>query len=229
MNANTAYRACFRTAAPAAALLILAGAAGPALGADDTVSKKLDRQIGVMEKIVDEALLDSPNFLIYSHQVTHGLYLDEFGMLFSFEAAINTKASGDWWKKLQDTMGKKFKVRRENGKTIIEYDGDDGDEDTTIDVDDSDWQNKMEAEQKTLYENGKKELAGVLLDYGDTLTGLRDNQTVAIAAFLRKGDFLMESGISTLVVKAKMSDLRAYAKGTLSESAMRDRIAYQEY
>jgi hypothetical protein len=87
----------------------------------------------------------------------------------------------------------------------------------------------MEAEQKERFEEGKKELATVLLDYGDTLTGLRDTQTVAIAAFLRRGDFFLEGDISTLVVKAKMSDLRAYANGSLSQSAMRDRITYQEY
>jgi hypothetical protein len=212
--------------APATAALILIGAAGTAAGADDVAAKKLNRQIGVMEKIVDEVLLESPNFLVYSKQNTHGIYLDEFGMLFSFESSLVTKSSEKWWKDLQD-LGKKFKVRRENGKTIIEYE--DGDEEKTIEADDVDWQGKMEAEQKERFEEGKKELATVLLDYGDTLTGLRDTQTVAIAAFLRRGDFFLEGDISTLVVKAKMSDLRAYANGSLSQSAMRDRITYQEY
>jgi hypothetical protein len=227
MNANTLYKTCLRGVAPAAAALILIGIAGNAAGADDTASKKLTRQIGVMEKIVDEVLLDSPNFLVYSKQNTHGIYLDEFGMLFSFEASILTKSSEDWWQQLQNGLGKKFNIRRENGKTIIEYE--DGDEDKEIDVDDSDWEEKMEAEQKERYEAGKEELATVLLDYGDTLTGLRDAQTVAIAAFLRRGDFYFDDEVSTLVVKAKMSDLRAFAKGDLSKSAMQDRISYQEY
>jgi hypothetical protein len=226
MNANALYRACLRTVAPATAALILSGAAGTAAGADDTASKKMSRQIGVMEKIVDEVLIESPNFLVYSRQNTHGIYLDEFGMLFSFEASLTTKSSEKWWKELKN-LGKKFNVRRENGKTIIEYD--DGDEETTIDVDDMDWKGEIEAEQKERYEAGKAELAAVLLDYGDTLTGLRENQTVAIAAFLRKGDFYLEGGISTLVVKAKMSDLRAFAGGSLSQDAMRDRIQYEEY
>jgi hypothetical protein len=225
MNANAIRRACFRTVAPMTAALVLAGWAGTAAG-DDGMSKKLNRQIGVMEKIVDEVLLDSPNFLVYSKQNTHGIYLDEFGMLFSFEASLVTKSSEKWWKELQN-LGDKFHVRRENGKTIIEYD--DGDEEKSIDLDDSDWQGKLEAEQKERYEAGKKELATVLLDYGDTLTGLRDAQTVAIAAFLRKGDFYLENRVSTLVVKAKMSDLRAFAKGDLSRSAMEDRVHFEEY
>ena len=34
--------------------------------ADSPVSKKLKRQIGVMEKVIDEVLVESPNLLVYS-------------------------------------------------------------------------------------------------------------------------------------------------------------------
>jgi hypothetical protein len=222
MNANAICRLSHLAGALGVLTLALAGVFAPAAAGEDAISKKLNRQIGVMEKIIDEALIESPNYLVQARQNTHGIYLEEFGMLFSFEASLFVGAREEWWEKL-----KRFKIKTEGGKTIIELGQDDEDEDE--DLDEEEWEAKLEEEQEEHYAKGKEELTTVLLDYGDTLTGLRDEQTVAIAAFLSKGSLFIEDGTQTLVVKAKMSDLRAFAKGSLSERTMRDRISYQEY
>src|SRR5258706_4017150 len=73
-------------------------------------SRKLTRELGIMEKIIDQMLLDSQNFLVYSQPETRGLYLEEFGIVFSFQASLlnrgnnefnlndwNFKKDGDKW------------------------------------------------------------------------------------------------------------------------------------
>ena len=68
-----------------------------------------------------------------------------------------------------------------------------------------------------------------LLDYGETLTPLRDDQWVAVAAFLSRNKFFETSGISRLLIKARMSDLRDHGKGRITESEMRSRVVVEEY
>jgi len=213
--------------------VMLAGGflSGPA--AAEPPSPKLLKQIGVMERILDGVLVDSPNFLVYSQKNTHGVYLDEFGVLFCFEASlIDKNQDNDWLKQL----GKKFKIYTgKDGQTIIDL-GDDKDEDKDNDngkeptpFNGNEWKERHERAQKELYENGKAELVEALSEYGETLGGLRANQSVGVTALLRDNDFLTDNKISTLVLKAKVSDLRAYAAGNISEKEMRSRVVVEEY
>ena len=55
---------------------------------------------------------------------------------------------------------------------------------------------------------GKQELIDALADYGETMTALRDDQWVAIAAFLGDDQYFKERQISRLVIKARARDLR---------------------
>jgi hypothetical protein len=201
--------------------------------ADSKVTKKLKKQISVLERVIDEVLVESPNFLVGSRQNTHGVYLEEFGVLLAFEASLISK-DGDWEFNLGEgwgRFGKKFKFEEKDGKIIIDLrdDDDEDDEDDDIEFDEDEWRAKHEESQKKLYEAGKAELTETLMDYGETLTTLADDQWVAVAAFLRDSDFFASNKISTLIIKAKVGDLRAYSQGNLSDRAIADRIVEEEY
>jgi hypothetical protein len=94
---------------------------------------------------------------------------------------------------------------------------------------DMSWEEAREKAQKELYEGGKAELIEALVDYGETLTGLNNNQWVGVAAFLRDSDYFMSNKISRLVIKAKMQDLRDHASGRLSREAVEKKVQVEEY
>ena len=202
----------------------------------EPVTRKLKRQISVMEKVIDETLLDSPNILVYSSNPSHGIYLEEFGVLFTFEASLVEKDDldgwGNWWKN-------NVRIERDGGKIIIhspDHDDDKGSDDheksDDAELDDEEWDSwreKRDAAESKLYERGKLELMHTLIDYGDTLTGLSDTQWVGIAAFLKNSDFFTENRISRLVLKARLGDLRAYAAGNLTEEAIKAKLVEEEY
>ena len=210
---------------------LVTGAVTTADAQDGQVTRKLKKQIAVLERVLDEVLVDSPNFLVGSRRNTHGLYLDEFGVLFSFEASLISKDEDFPWDVSFGDWGKGFTMDHEDGKITIRFDKDeDGDgEDDVLVIDKDEMREEHEESQRELYEAGKAELTEALMDYGETLTTLRDDQWVAVAAFLRNSDFFVNNKISTLVFKAKLSDLRAYAQGDISEDAMAKRVTKEEY
>jgi hypothetical protein len=195
---------------------------------DEHVSDRLKRQINLMEEIIDEVLIESPYLLIFGGDPTHGIYLDEFGVLFAFEASLVDK---DWEWSDFPWIRNKFRIETEDGKIII-YKGDDDDDDEIViegDEDIEDWLKDKEAHEMKTYESGKTELIDVLTDYGETLTRLRDNHWVAIAAFLRDTEYFRSRKISRLILKAKMSDLRAHAQDRITRDELLTRIVEEEY
>jgi adenylate kinase family enzyme len=215
-----------RRAARGACLALLATLAVTWVGAtavqaaDSPISDKLKKQIGVMEKVIDEVLVESPNLLVYSSEATRGVYLDEFGVLFTLEASLVEEG---WKNKLK--FFDKLKIEEEDGKIII-HRGDD-DEETVENIED--WQDKQNERNQALYAKGKQELAEVLAEYGETLTGLRDDQSVGVAAFLKGSGYFVDKRISRLVLRAKMSDLRAYASKRITTETMHSRLVVEEY
>ena len=200
---------------------------------------RLKRQINVMESIIDEVLVDSHNFLVSSRSVTHGVYLQEFGVLFTFSAALLDRDDYDWdW----DWNDGKVEIKRDDdGRIIItmeDEDGDDEDNDDDRDRDHhdknhkedwDDWRAKRAARDEMLYGRGKEELYETLMDYGETIGGLNDNQWVAIAAFLRDSDYFVDQKISRLILKARVRDLNDYADQKINADTMRSRIVEEEY
>ncbi|MBP6875208.1 MAG: hypothetical protein KBD56_04000 [Candidatus Eisenbacteria bacterium] len=80
-------------------------------------------------------------------------------------------------------------------------------------------------------EKGRQELMDLLMDYGDTLTRLADEEWVVIAAFF-PGDVSVgdeEEGITRLVLRARMGDLRAFGQERISRDAMPARIIEERY
>ena len=229
---NVRNKGWMREALIVGVALLLGLVASEAFGADKP-ARKMVRQIGVMESIMDQMLLDSPNLLIFGRDVTRGLYIDGFGAVFTFDASLveKDKHGFDWeWGDLP------FKVEEKDGKRIIIIEGDE-------DLDEEDIAERVEAaerrqerleerrggRQEELYKAGRAEIVETMLDYGDTMTALKAGEHLAVAAYLRDASYFTQNKISRLVLKAKIDDLRAYSDGDISEEEMVKRIRTEEY
>ena len=200
---------------------------------------KLKKQITVMEKVIDEMLVDSKNLLVANHEPTRGVYLPEFGVLFTLDAQILSPDRGEWWKSSE--WGKKFKFETDkHGNYVVHLnDNDDDDDSDKADKDDkADKNDKKEREltkkelmkdREQRYENGKKEIRDALVEYGYTLTGLRDDQWVAIVAYIDDDDMFGDNEGETVLMRAKVADLRSHDANKLSDDAMNSRVSIEEY
>ncbi len=215
------------------------------LAAESPAARKMKRQVAVMEQVLDQVLVDSPNFLVPGRDNTRGIYLPEFGALFTFEASLIMK---DWdlsmfgqfdFEVEVDDQGDKFIIWKDKSqKDKDEEDAEAAEEDEDNAAADEDEKRAKErarrhakklSNQEDLYDRGKKEILDVLLEYGETLTGLGDEQWIAIVGFLKDSKYFNENKISRLVMKAKMRDLRAYMSGSLTEQAMIAKVVQEEY
>ena len=93
----------------------------------------------------------------------------------------------------------------------------------------TEWNKQRAAKAEELYGAGKQELLQVLLDYGETMTGLQDGQWIVLAGFFDRGGILEDKKASRLVLRVKVDDLRAYSAGRLGETEARGRIIVEEY
>jgi hypothetical protein len=198
--------------------VLLAGTAG-AEGPDS----RLERQIGVMERILDEVMVESPNFLVHSSEPTHGLYLDEFGVLFVITASFTSNYE-DW----KDLSFPNFSIEQDDDGNVIilkrKSSKDTGDEDEDVS-----WREIQEKRQAEQYAAGKQELVDAVLDYGETLSALQGSQSVAVALFLEDYEYMDKDGMSRLVIKARMEDLRSFSAERLSRDAMAKKLSIEEY
>lgn len=180
-----------------------------------------------MEKIVDQILLDSPNFLVSGGRNARGVFIEEFGVILTFEASLVDTDDFDWdfedWGgyEIEDEDGQKVIVipKRQRDKLNLDDDEDDG----------GNWRSRREKREARLYSAGKQEMREAIIDYGDTLSRLKDDHWVAIAAFLRNAEYFTNERISRYILKARMRDVRAYASGDIDEDALVERMIEEEY
>ncbi len=191
---------------------------------------KMERQIEVMEKILDQVLIDSPNFLVSGRGNARGLWVPEFGIIMTFDAALLEKDK-DW----HFDFGEGFRIETDDkGRKVIILDKDG--EVLTEEIEGPEAEKKRESRrpgpdspQDRLYKRGKAEIVDTLLDYGDTMSALPAGKWLAIVAFLKDTRYFDERGLSRLVLKAKIDDLRAYTANKLNEQEMVKRIVEEEY
>jgi hypothetical protein len=159
----------------------------------------------VVERAIDEMLVDSPNLLVAGSHVTQGFYLEEVGALFGFEAAIIPR---DFW--------------RNHSKWCWIFDWDDDDDGAVV------RHRRKRPSDDELLRRGKAEILGVMLDYADVLSALRDDQWLVISATIKNKDSWLGDEKTEFLWKARMSDLRAYASGKVSESDTIKKVIEQE-
>ncbi len=249
-------------------LVLLAGPvaiAPPAGAAGSAPSDRLRRQVGVMEGIIDKVLLDSPNFVVSGRDDTRGVVLPDYGIVFSFNASINSRDLFRLPGNLSLSMP--FDIRTgEDGTVIIGRKGrvksdessDEGEDDAarieerakqleeerwqlekkSATLQDklkdheqsiSEWSRQRAENAEKLYAAGKQELLQVLLDYGETLAGLKDGEWIVLAGFFDRDGILEDRKTSRLVMRVKIEDLRGYTAGRISEDQARNRIIVEEY
>jgi hypothetical protein len=212
-------------------VLLLGLLSARAFAVDPPDSNKMARQIDVMEGIIDQVLVDSPNFLVYGQKNTYGLYIQDFGIIFTFSASLvqkKWKDEGFWGFEIEEEDGQII-LRRKDREERDEAEKDEQGEDEQGEDEGQDFASKYRDHQERLYKRGKTELVDVLLDYGDTITTLKDDQWVAIVAFLRDSDFFLDHKISRLVLKGKIADLRAYSAERIKQEDMVKRMVIEEF
>jgi hypothetical protein len=212
---------------------------------------RLARDIRVMERALDEMLIDSPNFFVSGRGNTRGMYLEGHGALFTFQATLVNK---DWDFDFESWKGLDFEVKDEGDKIVIYRDKGKGKHETpeppeppeTPDPDEGEaprargdrepdaevrrnMRHQMMQRDEKLYSRGKQEMVDFLLDFGDAIDGLRDDEWITLVAYLRDHEYFETHDISNFSVKAKMADLRAYADGKLDEKQMLSRLVQSEY
>jgi hypothetical protein len=214
---------------------MLVAALAPARGVlaeKPTGQRKLDREMRVMERTIDEMLVESPNLLVSTGALSDGVYLEEFGAVFHFDASLVTRGWGglDWW------GGHPIRIEDDGDRIVIfkgrpDLEDEDRDAPPKKDADKKGKESGREAlfsRSEKLYQRGKSEIVDVLVDYGDLLASLRDDQWIAIVADFSGSEYLAEKKISQCVAKARVGDLRAHADGSISRDALLKKVVVEE-
>ncbi len=236
-NKNTVSGAVLRGALALGAALLIVPAVATAQ--DDDIPKRLDRKINVMEKVLNEVLRESPHWLVGGGgDYTRSVYLDEFGVIFSFDASLvdqgirGVDIDFEGLSFLEDL--KNIRIEQDGDKVVVFRDSDkDGKQDQDKEEEKGltieELREKRQKREADRYQQGKDELIEALLDYGDTLTELRNDQYVAITAFLENIDLLEEQDVTHLIIQAKVNDLRQLGDGAITREQMLARIRVKEY
>jgi len=197
--------------------LLVAGLTGTLVSpaAADSRSDRLEKQVRIFERAVDQMLVDSPNFLVHSSEATQGMILEGRGVVFGFKTSLNTfpwRTDGHGW----------HWFRHDDDRVIII------DDDGAVVRNAKDWRRDQLPEQERLYRDGKKEIVDTILDFGEVLSTLDDDDTLEIRARLQGADYFHENDLKKLTVKVKMRDLRDYLDGRIDRDQARSRIQMEE-
>lgn len=198
---------------------------GIAIASDPANPEKLDRQIGHLERALDDALVDSPNFLVTSGRNASGFYVPDLGVMFTFNARLVGEfyhQSGFW---IGPDADVKISKDEDGDRQIIIRKNKHWDLGRAFGIKDDD---KEAHDTVEIYNSGKEELIDLLMDEGASLGTVPDGQFVMICARMNDGDLRREKKIQRLTLKAKIDDLRAYADDKLSEGEMKARIVIVE-
>jgi len=216
-----------RAVAALVALVALIGWVGMLPASAQEPQKKLQREIGMMEEIISDMLIDSPYWLVSSGGPNQGVYLPGYGVIFSWEASLTSgKWSGDSWSLLRG-LG----IRKHRDRVILDWDDEDWDDDEDKDDDDAydRWRSNRKKRDDRCYARGKEELREVLTDAGEMLSQLNDNDWVVLAVALDDHRYFRRHKLGQMVMRAKMSDLRAREAGSITAEQLATRIVEEEH
>ena len=198
--------------------------------AADTPQERLDRKVRVMERVIDEVLIQSKHVTVGPGRSTRGVVLDEFGALFTFDADVGVG--------LLPGVPRLMISRDRGDHTIVlapkpPRPSEPGEELEREEIEEyhlklEEWKDKEEQKQRENYAAFKTEVVDTLVDYGGTLTELKDDQWVAVLAFVGENPLFGGESGSRLMVKVKARDLRQYGAGSLSRDAVVKRVVVEE-
>ncbi len=184
------------------------------------VDRKIAKQISIMEKIIDEAMVESKYALVQSTHPTHGIYLEGYGPVFSIEIGL---VDSEWWWDNHSIFKGDISVMTDE----------DEDGDKVITIRRGKGKKTEEESRKVLDDNAKykkvkEELVEVIRDYGDTIARAKPNEYFTIFASPRSTSW-GDNDFHRLVVRAKMQDISDYNAGKLNAGQFQDRVEIVEY
>jgi hypothetical protein len=185
----------------------------------------MERQISVFERAIDGMLVDSPNWLVQGRHETRGIYVEGHGVIFTFDASlVNARWHDDdrwwwgWWKN-----------RGDDRVVIIDRDWDDEeDEDADRRSMRDRWRDREMKRQERYYTRGKTEVVEMLVDFGDLLSSIPDDEWIEVEAFLERAEYFYDKDISRLSVRVRAKDAREYGDGKIDEKTLVERIQTKE-
>jgi hypothetical protein len=224
-----------RVAAPLVRLLAAGGlvagllAASPAAAGPEKEQRSMRRQIALLEKAIDAALVASPNIRVSGSANAGGLYLPGYGVIFSAGGSLMMDGGlGD--------LAKKFMVQGEKFKVQIGGDDDDSSSGNKADDkadDKSDDRTRERRAKRELERRAKRidalkqEIIDVLGDYGPALTALAPNDKVGVALFVTK-DLFGDSWDRVILLEVTRADLDRYDGEQISEEELARRVKITE-
>jgi len=221
----------------AAALIAVTLLVGGLATADESVpERRLQREIEIMETIISDVLVESPNWLVSWGGPTHGAYIEGYGVMFAIETSL---VDNRGWK--DRDKGFSFLRKLTGGRVVIFSDDDEeeiyieGDEDNDEQDREDDeaykrWRESRREREQRRYDRGKQELRDVLIDGADILEELAADEWVTIVAFLDDDHrYFRKHDLSRLLLKVRARDLQDYASGRLEREALEGRILETEY
>jgi hypothetical protein len=221
--------------------------AGDPLGGSSP-HKKINRQIDLFERIIDDVLIDSDYALVQSGRNAIGAYLPGYGATFAFEFSL---VGPDYWGL---RLGKHSHRWSGRDLDIFFFDDDDDDWDDDDDdresarkrrlrrLEDDDWDDDDDDDYRSSrkdrtkvrkyltrqYHRVKKELIETLGDYGDIIDGNAADEWVTLIA--RPMDRPWgEEKITSLVIRARQRDLAERAADRIDDDALFSRVVIEEY
>ncbi len=190
----------------------------------DPPTKKLQRELRLFERIMDDMLIDSPYWLVPGRENTRAYHVPGHGVLVTFQASlVSERWNGNW-------SGNGFSLRFWDRDDDDYYWDDDDDWDD--DERDKDRRKSRRERRSTrvdrLYDRGKEEIADIFLDFPDSFDSVSDNEWVKVVVYL-DSDVFYDQDIRRLEMSARVSDLKAYDADRIDESAFIDKIVVEEY
>lgn len=215
---TTEKKSPMRTLIPfALAMTLVFSLLTPATNASDPESDRLQRKVKVMQRVIDEVLVQSEHALVSPSGATRGLVLEGYGVLFTLEASLGEAHmfGGEWFSpEVAMVIGEDLDLR--GGERIPE---------PGKRVNMEEWEAQKKQAQKKKQEDRKAlktELIDAMLDYGMTLSELDDENWVVIAAYLgSSGLFVSKEDEDQFIIRIKMRDLRRFMNGSLSRDEAR--------
>jgi hypothetical protein len=205
----------------------LLGMGQAALAADPPGGKAMHKDIRSMERVIDDMLVDSPNFLVDGNKNARGIYEPGRGVVFTFDASLVSRYWGH--------KGNGWRFWRSDDDVYWDWDDEYWDEDEDDDSNKSDdkkgrsMSSRGLRNEEKIYKRGQDEMVDLLLEYSDRLDGLKAGESVTLIAYLRDARYFRKNKISNFLVRASIDDLRAYADDRLSEEQMVAKVVREEY
>lgn len=199
-----------------AALTLFIALAAPALIAPSAhaqagTDRKMQREIRMMERSLDDMLVDSPNFLVPGYDNARGIYVPGTGMIFTFKSSL--------------TASRNFTINGKRGWMFWDdEEGRDEDRESRRGT-----RSRGMAREERQYKRGTDELMELLLDEADSFTTLKAGEWVQLIAFFDDVDYLFDKDVDHLALKVKVDDLRAFADKKLSEEQAKAKMVKDEY